>query len=255
MSRTVRRSCEYKCTIVESPAMSHNHRLRGWTCHRQRKPRRDEPQRSPSGRRMGPRQPERMRLLVVVDGTDASTRVLRYIGPFAIGCRGVEIQLVVPRSAPTACAARVGGAELPGGGSSRSRRTFAPEQQEWSRQPLALPARILRTARTELERAVVDGSRIATCTSSPLDAGLGGRECVVASRAIRNATRSSSATRARLGERHRWRFILRNSWCARRTAIPCGLWTEVIQRRRTPWRRNSGASTRPTRIQQAIHNK
>jgi len=118
---------------------------------------------------MGPRQPERMRLLVVVDGTDASTRVLRYIGPFAIGCRGVEIQLAYLEARLPPALLESGGAELP----EREQQIEADlraEQQEWIKAADRAAGRILRTARTELERAGVDGSRIATCTSSPLDA-------------------------------------------------------------------------------------
>lgn len=108
-----------------------------------------------------------MRLLVVVDGSDESKRVIRYVAQLAAGRSRVEIQLAHLAPGLPPALLETGGAEQP-------EREAQIEADLRSGQGTFIAAagresaRILQTARRALERAGVTGARIGICQSSPL---------------------------------------------------------------------------------------
>jgi nucleotide-binding universal stress UspA family protein len=117
----------------------------------------------------GAPQEDTARLLVVVDDTDASKRVLRYVCQFGAGRRGVEIHLayIEPHLPPALLES--GGAELPQK-EEQVEAALRAEQQRWTAATDRRANQILRSAQSALQRGGVARSRIHTCVSSPLDA-------------------------------------------------------------------------------------
>ncbi len=118
-------------------------------------------------RRAGAR--DRAQLLVIVDTSEASKRVLSYVGQLAAGVTRAEVHLVYLEPRLPAALLESGGAESP----EREQEIEASLRAEQDARIAASDRkadRVLRAARTALERAGVAASRIRTCASSPLDA-------------------------------------------------------------------------------------
>lgn len=109
-----------------------------------------------------------LRLLVVVDGTEASKRAVSYVGQLAAGRGTVEIHLAHIASPLPPALLESGGSELP----EREERIEASLRLEQSRFTAGVERRAERTfrrARAALQQAGVAARRIHTCVSSPLD--------------------------------------------------------------------------------------
>jgi nucleotide-binding universal stress UspA family protein len=111
----------------------------------------------------------RMRLLVLVDTTGTSTRVLQYISRILAGRPAVDIHLtlITPGLPPEFM--ETGGAEV------RLRKEqiesdLQSAQRRWTDAAHEKAERVLGTAKANLQRAGVTAARISTCVSSPLDA-------------------------------------------------------------------------------------
>ena len=107
-------------------------------------------------------------LLVVVDGTEASTRVLEYVGRVLTRRDQVDVHLAYIASRVPAALLESGGSELP----EREEQLEADlrsEQRRWIAAVDTTPDRILRAAHAVLQRAGVTAARIHSCVSSPLD--------------------------------------------------------------------------------------
>jgi nucleotide-binding universal stress UspA family protein len=112
---------------------------------------------------------DELRLLVVVDISEASKRVLRYVCRLAVDSTRTEVHLAYLEPHLPPALLESGGAESP----TREQEVEAElqaEQRAWISTSDRKSDRILRSARNALERAGVAASRIRTCTSSPLDA-------------------------------------------------------------------------------------
>jgi len=110
----------------------------------------------------------RVGLLVVVDATEASTRVLRYIGTILKQHNRVDVHLAYIASRVPAELLESGGSELP----EREEQLEADlrsAQRRWIAVADAKPARVLRAAHAVLQRSGVIAARIHSCVSSPLD--------------------------------------------------------------------------------------
>ena len=109
-----------------------------------------------------------VRLLVVVDGSEASKRAVRYVGQFAAGRGTVEIRLLH-------IASRLPPALLESGGSETTEReerieaSLHLEQSRFAESAEQRAERTFRRARAALQRAGVAARRIHTCVSSPRD--------------------------------------------------------------------------------------
>jgi nucleotide-binding universal stress UspA family protein len=118
-----------------------------------------------------------LKLLVVVDATEASKRVLGYVAQLAASCHGPEFHL--------ACIAaellESGGSELP-----VREEGLGPNLRRQQRERIAVAerkaGRILRAARATLQQAGVVPSLIHTCVSSPLDVGKAADEVLLLAR-------------------------------------------------------------------------
>lgn len=111
----------------------------------------------------------RIRLLVVVDATEASKRVLQYISRIVTGRDEVDICLAYLTAGLPPVLLETGGAELP----RREEQIEAhmrSDQRQWMAVGDKKAERILHVARTTLLRGGVSESNIRTCVSSPLDA-------------------------------------------------------------------------------------
>jgi len=111
----------------------------------------------------------RIRLLVVVDATEASKRVLQYISRILTGRDEVDICLAYLTAGLPPVLLETGGAELP----RREEQIEAhmrSDQRRWMAVGDKKAERILDAARTMLLRGGVAESTIRTCVSSPLDA-------------------------------------------------------------------------------------
>lgn len=122
-----------------------------------------------------------VRLLVVVDASEASKRVLSYVGGLTADSIRAEIHLAFlePRLPPSLLES--GGAESP----EREQEVEASlraEQHAWIGRTDRKADSVLRSARTALERAGVAASRIRTCASSPLDAASAADEVLLLAR-------------------------------------------------------------------------
>jgi nucleotide-binding universal stress UspA family protein len=115
-----------------------------------------------------PRNDNFINVLVVVDASEASTRVLNYIARILPHRSRVAVHLAY-------IAPRVPAEFLESGGSEVAEREEQIEaglrsaQQEWIAAADTQPDAILRAARTALKRAGVPARRIHSCVSSPLD--------------------------------------------------------------------------------------
>jgi nucleotide-binding universal stress UspA family protein len=110
-----------------------------------------------------------LRLLVVVDASDASKRVLQYLGRILARRNRVEVHLAYIWPRVPAGLLESGGSELP----EREEEIEADlrsAQRRWMAVNDRKPERILRGAREALQRAGVSAARIHSCVSSPLDA-------------------------------------------------------------------------------------
>jgi nucleotide-binding universal stress UspA family protein len=109
-----------------------------------------------------------LRLLVIVDGTEASKRAVRYTGQFAAGCSNVEIHLTHIASALPPALLESGGGEMPER-EEQIEGNLRVEQRRFVVRGDRTAERIFRLARAALRRAGVAARRIHTCVSSPLD--------------------------------------------------------------------------------------
>jgi len=127
------------------------------------------------------RRDDSLRLLVVVDASEASTRVLRYVGTILRQHDRVSVHLAYIASRVPARLLESGGSELP----EREEQIEADlrsAQRRWMAVADRTPDRILRAARTALQRAGVAAERIHSCVSSPLDARTVADEVLVLAR-------------------------------------------------------------------------
>lgn len=114
------------------------------------------------------RNDDTLRLLVVVDASDESKRVLQYLG--RILARPDRVEFLLACIAP-----RLPAELLESGGSETSEREEEVEsalrsaQSRWIAVSDRQPERILTNARATLQRAGVTAARIHSCVSSPLD--------------------------------------------------------------------------------------
>jgi nucleotide-binding universal stress UspA family protein len=115
------------------------------------------------------RRDHRLELLVVVDATEASKRVLQYIGRLARSCDGPEVHLAYIASRLPPELLETGGAELPER-EEQLESTLRREQRGWMAVGDKKARTIVRAAQTTLQRAGLAASRIHAYVSSPLDA-------------------------------------------------------------------------------------
>jgi nucleotide-binding universal stress UspA family protein len=111
----------------------------------------------------------RIRLLVVIDATEASRRVLQYISRILTGRDEVDICLAYLTAGLPPALLETGGAELP----RREEQIEAhmrSDQRRWMAAGDKKAERILHGARATLLRGGIAESTIRTCVSSPLDA-------------------------------------------------------------------------------------
>lgn len=109
-----------------------------------------------------------LRLLVIVDGTEASKRAVRYVGHLVAGRGNVEIHLARIAARMPSGLLESGGSEVP----EREERIEAGlrlDQRRFTAGGERGAERILLLAREALKRAGVSAERIHTCMSSPLD--------------------------------------------------------------------------------------
>jgi len=109
-----------------------------------------------------------LRLLVIVDGTEASKRPVRYTGQFVAGRGNVEIHLAHIASGLPPALLESGGPEIPER-EERIEANLRVEQRRFVVRGDRTAERIYRLARAALQRAGVAARRIHTCVSSPLD--------------------------------------------------------------------------------------
>ena len=110
-----------------------------------------------------------LKLLLVVDGTDASRRALQYVGRILAGRDGVECHLAYIASRLPPELLESGGSELPER-EEQIESAMRAQQRHWTAGVDKKAERVLRGGRTTLERAGVAAACIDTCVSSPLDA-------------------------------------------------------------------------------------
>lgn len=137
--------------------------------------------RGPAGRKAGRRDRNILRLLIVVDASDASRRALRYIGQMLAGRERVEFNLAFITPRMPAEFLESGGSELPER-ELEIESDLREQQKQWMSLNESKPDRILRGARATLLRAGVTAGRIHACTSSPLDARTVAEEVLVLAR-------------------------------------------------------------------------
>jgi nucleotide-binding universal stress UspA family protein len=133
------------------------------------------------------RNADTLRLLVVVDASDESKRVIQYLGRILAHRDRVEFRL--------ACIApRLPAELLESGGSETAEREEEIEsalrsaQRRWIADSDRRPERILRNAGAALQRAGVSAARIGHCVSSPLDVRTVADEVLLLARDQRCAT-------------------------------------------------------------------
>jgi nucleotide-binding universal stress UspA family protein len=125
--------------------------------------------RNPTNASVGRGEIGRLKVLVVVDATDASLRALQYVGRVLAGRKAVDCHLAYIASRLPPELLESGGSELP----EREERIEANlrwEQRRWTAAIDKKATPVLRAARTRLQRTGVAAARIHTCVSSPLDA-------------------------------------------------------------------------------------
>jgi nucleotide-binding universal stress UspA family protein len=112
---------------------------------------------------------KQLKALVVVDSTDASKRVLRYLEQLATAGDQPEFHLAYVASRVPAELLETGGAESPDR-EEQVQSNLRRQQRAWMAGTDKKAWRILRAAQADLLRAGVKESRIHACVSSPLDA-------------------------------------------------------------------------------------
>lgn len=128
-----------------------------------------------------PRDDNFLCVLVVVDASEASTRVLRYIARILPHRSRVAVHLAYIAPRIPAELLESGGSEVP----EREEQTEAElrsAQQGWIAAVDTRLDAILDTARTALKRAGVPARRIYSCVSSPLDARTAADEVLLLAR-------------------------------------------------------------------------
>jgi nucleotide-binding universal stress UspA family protein len=110
-----------------------------------------------------------LKALVVVDSTEASTRVLRYLGQLAATGDQPEFHLAYIASRLPAELLETGGAETPER-EPQLQSNLRRQQQAWMAGTDKKAWRILRAAKSSLRNAGVEKKRIHASVSSPLDA-------------------------------------------------------------------------------------
>lgn len=123
----------------------------------------------PAGAAVSARANTPMRLLIVVDATEASRRALRYVRRLARGRGDIEVHLAYISGRLPPALLETGGSELPER-EARIEAKLRGDQRRWIAGADREAGRLLANARAALERGGVPASRIRTCASSPLDA-------------------------------------------------------------------------------------
>lgn len=168
-----RRLLQYKRTIVDirSDAV-----LTMKTRKAMKSAKRSASERAVSRRRRRPTKASRRRhstgslkLLLVVDGTDASRQALQYVGRILAGRDGVECHLAYIASRLPPELLESGGSELPER-EEQIESAMRAQQRDWTAGIDKKAERVLRGGRTTLERSGVAAACIDTCVSSPRDA-------------------------------------------------------------------------------------
>jgi nucleotide-binding universal stress UspA family protein len=110
-----------------------------------------------------------LKALVVVDSTEASKRVLRYLAQLAVAGEQPEFHLAYIASRVPAELLETGGAENPAR-EEELQADLRRQQQAWLAGTDKKAWRILRAAQSSLRKAGVKKQRIHSCVSSSLDA-------------------------------------------------------------------------------------
>jgi nucleotide-binding universal stress UspA family protein len=143
-----------------------------------------------------------IKLLVVVDATEASQRVLRYVGDLANACDGPEFHLAYIAPHPPPEFLETGGSEVPDR-EERLESTLRRQQRGWMAVADRKAWRILRDAQSKLQHAGMAATRIHAHVSSPLDARKAADEVLLLARDQQCATvivgRSAHSWFRRLG--------------------------------------------------------
>jgi len=109
-----------------------------------------------------------LKALVVIDPTEASKRVLCYLGQLATAGDQFEFHLAYIASRVPAELLETGGAETPDR-EEQLQSNLRRQQRAWMAGTDKKAWRILRAAQSHLHTAGVDKRRIHACVSSPLD--------------------------------------------------------------------------------------
>jgi len=123
----------------------------------------------PAGREASRRDRNVLKLLIVLDASEASRRVLQYIGQMLGGRGRVEFNLAYIAPRMPAQFLESGGSELPER-EVEIESELRTQQNRWMAINDTKPDRILSRARATLLRAGARAARIHSCVSSPLDA-------------------------------------------------------------------------------------
>ncbi|MEP7247172.1 MAG: universal stress protein [Gammaproteobacteria bacterium] len=110
-----------------------------------------------------------LRLLIVVDASEASKRVLQYLGRTLARRNRVEFHLACIASRVPAGLLESGGSEIPER-EEEIESDLRSAQVRWIAVNDRKPERVLRGARAALQQAGITPARIHSCVSSPLDA-------------------------------------------------------------------------------------
>jgi nucleotide-binding universal stress UspA family protein len=135
----------------------------------------------PGGHDGGADRRDTFRLLIVIDASDASKRVLRYIGRILGRRDRVEFHLAYVTPHMPAEFLESGGSELPER-EQEIESELRAEQNRWMAVNDTAADRVLRKARTALLRAGATADRVHSCASSPLDARTVADEVLVLAR-------------------------------------------------------------------------
>ena len=128
-----------------------------------------------------------VKLLVVVDATEASTRLLRYVGRLAAGCDGLELHLAYIASHLPPELLETGGSAIPER-EERLESNLRRKQRGWMAVADRKDWRVLHAAEATLQQAGVAAPRIFAYVSSPLDARRAVDEVLVLARDHRCGT-------------------------------------------------------------------
>ncbi len=120
-------------------------------------------------------------MLVVIDASEASKRVLQYMGRILAGRQAVEIHLAYIASRLPPALLETGGAERPAR-EEQIEAVMRSGQRRWVAAADKKAERILLAASDTLRRARVPASQIHTCVSSPLDARTAADEVLLLAR-------------------------------------------------------------------------